>query len=102
MRKLKRSAIEASMVRSKIRDEDLEDIRLSYDILPSVTLQAPHFEERADDPPKGFITIYEPAIQHGIRLPLHLFFYEVLRDWNLAPYQTIPNGWGQMVAAFLL
>ncbi|KAL2461875.1 hypothetical protein Adt_45295 [Abeliophyllum distichum] len=42
---LKFSATEASMVRSKIRKKDLEDIRLSYDILASVTLQAPGPEE---------------------------------------------------------
>ncbi|KAL2490951.1 hypothetical protein Adt_26579 [Abeliophyllum distichum] len=42
---LKRSATEASMVRSKIREEDLENIRLSYDIPTSVMLWAPSPEE---------------------------------------------------------
>ncbi|KAL2542123.1 hypothetical protein Adt_03101 [Abeliophyllum distichum] len=33
---------------------------------------------------------------------MHPFFREVLKDWNLAPCQITPNGWGQMVASYLL
>ncbi|KAL2486937.1 hypothetical protein Adt_31693 [Abeliophyllum distichum] len=33
---------------------------------------------------------------------MHPFFCEVLRDWNLAPCQITPNGWGQMGASYLL
>ncbi|KAL2525641.1 hypothetical protein Adt_10695 [Abeliophyllum distichum] len=73
---LRRSATEASMVRSRITAEDFEDIRLSYDIPASVTLRALGLEERADNPPEGFVSIYEPVIT--------------------------PNGWGQMVASYLL
>ncbi|KAL2506038.1 Uncharacterized protein Adt_21659 [Abeliophyllum distichum] len=87
------------MARSRITAEDL---RLSYDILSSVSLRAPGPEERANDPPEGFIAIYEPAIQQGLRLSMHPFFREVLKYWNLAPCQITPNGWGQMVASYLL
>ncbi|KAL2525934.1 hypothetical protein Adt_10988 [Abeliophyllum distichum] len=41
-------------------------------------------------------------MQQGLRLPMHPFFCEVLKDWNLAPFQITPNGWGQMVASYLL
>ncbi|KAL2486218.1 Plus3 domain-containing protein [Abeliophyllum distichum] len=99
---LRRSATEASMDRSRITAEELEDLRLSYDIPSSVLLRAPGPEERADDPPEGFVAIYEPAMQHGLPLPMHPFFPEVLKDWNLAPCQITPNGWGQMVASYLL
>ncbi|KAL2471377.1 Uncharacterized protein Adt_39513 [Abeliophyllum distichum] len=99
---LRQSATEASMARSRITVEELEDIRLSYDISAFVTLRAPGPEERVDDLPKGFVTIYEPAMQQGLRLPMHQFFREVLRDWNLVPCQITPNGWGQMVASYLL
>ncbi|KAL2542680.1 Uncharacterized protein Adt_03658 [Abeliophyllum distichum] len=90
------------MACSRITKEELEDLWLSYDILASVTLRAPGLEQRADDPSKGFVAIYEPAMQHGLGLPIHLFFCEVLRNWNLAPCQIIPNSWGQMVASYLL
>ncbi|KAL2517603.1 Uncharacterized protein Adt_13850 [Abeliophyllum distichum] len=99
---LKHSATEAYMVRSKIREEYLVDIRLSYNISNSVTLRAPSPEERANDPHEGFVSIYEPAIQQGLRLPIHPFFHEVLQDWNLAPCQITPNGWGQITATYLL
>ncbi|KAL2497785.1 hypothetical protein Adt_23335 [Abeliophyllum distichum] len=33
---------------------------------------------------------------------MHPFFREVLKDWNLAQCQITPNGWGQMVASYLL
>ncbi|KAL2532050.1 Uncharacterized protein Adt_05401 [Abeliophyllum distichum] len=88
-------------IRGLLRGE-LEDIQLSYNIPVSVILRAPVPEERADDPPEGFIVIYEPAMQQRLRLPMHHFFHEVLRDWNLAIYQITPNGWGQMVASYLL
>ncbi|KAL2480674.1 Plus3 domain-containing protein [Abeliophyllum distichum] len=90
------------MVRSRITAEELEDLRLSYDIPTSVTLRAPGPEERADDPPEGFVAIYEPTMQQGLHLPMHPFFRGVLRDWNLAPCQITPNGWAQMVASYLL
>ncbi|KAL2497476.1 Plus3 domain-containing protein [Abeliophyllum distichum] len=99
---LRCSAKEASMARSKITTEELEDLRLSYDIPSSVSLRAPGPEERADNPPEGFVAIYEPAMQQGLRLSMHPFFREVLKDWNLDPCQITPNGWGQMVASCLL
>ncbi|KAL2471880.1 Uncharacterized protein Adt_40016 [Abeliophyllum distichum] len=70
---LRRPATEASMACSRITAEELEDLRLSYDILSS-----------------------------GLLLPIHLFFREVLKDWNLAPCQITPNGWGQFVASYIL
>ncbi|KAL2506218.1 hypothetical protein Adt_21839 [Abeliophyllum distichum] len=84
-KELRRSTTEASMARSRITTEELEDLRLSYDISTSVTLRASGPEGRTDDPPEGFIVIYEPAMQQGLLLPMHPFFREVLRDWNLAP-----------------
>ncbi|KAL2505252.1 Uncharacterized protein Adt_20873 [Abeliophyllum distichum] len=41
-------------------------------------------------------------MKQGVRLPMHPFFCEVLKYWNLAPCQITPNGWGQMVASYLL
>ncbi|KAL2505109.1 Uncharacterized protein Adt_20730 [Abeliophyllum distichum] len=75
---------------------------LDEELRRSATEAAPGPEERADDPPKGFVAIYESAMQQGLRLSVHPFFREVLKDWNLAPCQIIPNSWGQMVASYLL
>ncbi|KAL2474227.1 Uncharacterized protein Adt_34963 [Abeliophyllum distichum] len=90
------------MARSRITTEELDDLRLSYDISSAVLVRAPGPEERADDPPEGFVAIYEPAMQQSLLLPMHPFFREVLKDWNLAPFQITPNGWSQMVASYLL
>ncbi|KAL2462319.1 hypothetical protein Adt_45739 [Abeliophyllum distichum] len=60
---LRRSATEASMARSRITAEELEDLRLPYDIPSSVSLNALGPEERANDPLEGFVAIYEPAMQ---------------------------------------
>ncbi|KAL2497922.1 hypothetical protein Adt_23472 [Abeliophyllum distichum] len=60
---LRRFVTEASMACSRITAEELEDLRLSYDIPSSVTLRALGPEERADDPPKGFVAIYKPVMQ---------------------------------------
>ncbi|KAL2541624.1 Uncharacterized protein Adt_02602 [Abeliophyllum distichum] len=99
---LRRTATEASMARSRITVEELEELRLSYDIPSSVLLRAPDPKERTDDLPEGFVAIYEPAMQQGLRLPMHPFFREVLNDWNLAPCQITPKSWGQVVASYLL
>ncbi|KAL2528416.1 Cold-regulated plasma membrane protein 4-like [Forsythia ovata] len=61
-KELKRSTTEASMARSKIKEVELEDIRRSYDISVFVELRTLGLEERADDPPEGFIAIYEPIV----------------------------------------
>ncbi|KAL2513137.1 hypothetical protein Adt_18737 [Abeliophyllum distichum] len=50
---LRCSVTEASMARSRITVEELEDLRLSYDIPFSVTLRAPGPEERANDLLRG-------------------------------------------------
>ncbi|KAL2481086.1 hypothetical protein Adt_34052 [Abeliophyllum distichum] len=47
---LRGSATEVSMACSRITAEELEDLRLSYDILFSVSLRASGPEERANDP----------------------------------------------------
>ncbi|KAL2518609.1 Uncharacterized protein Adt_14856 [Abeliophyllum distichum] len=73
---LRRSATEASMARSRITVVELEDLRLSYDISSSVSLRASGPEERANDPPEGFVAIYEPTMQQGLRLSMHPFFRE--------------------------
>ncbi|KAL2506090.1 hypothetical protein Adt_21711 [Abeliophyllum distichum] len=88
---LRRSATEASIARSRITAGEIENIQLSYDIPASVTLGALGLKEHADNPSEGFVAIYEPVMQQGLHLPMHHFFCEVLRDWNLAPYQIIPN-----------
>ncbi|KAL2479974.1 hypothetical protein Adt_32940 [Abeliophyllum distichum] len=59
---LKQSDTEASMARSRIAKGELEDMRLSYDISASVILRAPGPKESTDDPPEGFVAIYEPAM----------------------------------------
>ncbi|KAL2474230.1 hypothetical protein Adt_34966 [Abeliophyllum distichum] len=60
---LRRFATEASMAHSRITAEELEDLRLSYDIPSPVLLRDPSPEERIDNPPEGFVAIYEPAMQ---------------------------------------
>ncbi|KAL2532240.1 hypothetical protein Adt_05591 [Abeliophyllum distichum] len=62
-KELRQSTTKASMARSRITAGELEDIRLSYDILASVILGALGPEECTDDPPEGFVAIYEPAMQ---------------------------------------
>ncbi|KAL2543169.1 hypothetical protein Adt_04148 [Abeliophyllum distichum] len=81
---LRRSATEASIVRSKIKKEDLEDITLSYDIPTSVILRAPGPEEQADVPHEGFVSIYELEMQQVLRLPMRPFLHKVMRDSNMA------------------
>ncbi|KAL2461487.1 hypothetical protein Adt_44907 [Abeliophyllum distichum] len=89
---LSSSATEASIISNKIRETNLEALQLAYDILSTVHLRAPQSHERVDNPPEGYIAIYEPVMQQDFHLRLHLFFCDLQRDFNLTPYQITPNG----------
>lgn len=41
-------------------------------------------------PPPGFATIYTSAVESGLGFPIHPFVSEVLRSYNIAPFQLSP------------
>ncbi|KAL2470714.1 hypothetical protein Adt_38850 [Abeliophyllum distichum] len=95
---LRRSATEASIARSRITAEELEDLRLSYDIPSSVLLRASGSEERTDDPPEEFVAIYEPAMQQEVGTAtdspnkVHNWkerFFFVDGDWEFIPVDPL-------------
>ncbi|KAM0918536.1 hypothetical protein ACQ4PT_009039 [Festuca glaucescens] len=44
--------------------------------------------------------VYAPALEAGMRVPLHGFFREALAHFGIAPAQLTPNGW-RMMTGFL-
>ncbi|TVU40318.1 hypothetical protein EJB05_13776, partial [Eragrostis curvula] len=53
-------------------------------------------------PEDGVISVYEDALDAGMRLPLHPFYAELLTHYGLAPSQLLPNAWRYMAAFVLL
>ncbi|CAN6190589.1 unnamed protein product [Urochloa humidicola] len=49
-------------------------------------------------PPPGAVCVYADALEAGMRVPLPLFFAEVLTHFGLAPSQLAPNCWRVMAA----
>uniref|UniRef100_A0ACD6A5K6 Uncharacterized protein n=1 Tax=Avena sativa TaxID=4498 RepID=A0ACD6A5K6_AVESA len=51
-------------------------------------------------PPPGCLCVHAPALEAGMRVPLHGFFCEALAHFGVAPAQLTPNGW-RIMAGFL-
>uniref|UniRef100_A0ACD5ZS64 Uncharacterized protein n=1 Tax=Avena sativa TaxID=4498 RepID=A0ACD5ZS64_AVESA len=51
-------------------------------------------------PPPGSLCVHAPALEAGMRVPLHGFFCEALAHFGVAPAQLTPNGW-RIMAGFL-
>ncbi|KAL2512348.1 Plus3 domain-containing protein [Abeliophyllum distichum] len=77
--------------------EDMSLLRDAYKVPSDIELLLPDPNERACFPRRGCTALSLNAFVSGMRLPLHLFFRRILREYGLAPTQVSPNGWGQMV-----
>ncbi|KAL2505234.1 Uncharacterized protein Adt_20855 [Abeliophyllum distichum] len=80
-------------------EEDLMKLREAYRIPADIELILMGPNERACFPRRGCTALHLNAFVSGIRLPLHPMLRRILRAYDLAPTQVVPNGWSQMVGA---
>ncbi|XP_024033571.1 uncharacterized protein LOC112095697 [Citrus clementina] len=73
--------------------EDLIDLRTIYDILDGIHLRIPGKKDTPNRPPRGYVTLFLENFKFGMRLPLQLYFVQMLSGLHLAPGQLNPNGW---------
>lgn len=57
----------------------------------SVQLILPRPEDRASRPPAGFFTVYEAALECGLRFPLHQGVIDLVNRLNIPLAQLMPN-----------
>ncbi|KAL2542935.1 Uncharacterized protein Adt_03913 [Abeliophyllum distichum] len=73
--------------------EDMSLLRDAYKVPYDIELLLSDPNERACFPRRGCTALSLNAFVSGMRLPLHLFFRRILREYGLAPTQVSPNGW---------
>ena len=82
--------------------EDLIDLRTIYDILDGIHLRIPGKKDTPNRPPRGHVTLFLENFKFGMRLPLQLYFVQMLSGLHLAPSQLNPNGWRVLFSLFIL
>lgn len=87
---------------SNVEASELETFREKYRISETIEMFVPTPDERACYPREWCVAVSDAILAGGMRLPLHPFFRFLLRQYNLAPTQLVPNAWSQMAGAFLL
>ncbi|XP_051204586.1 uncharacterized protein [Lolium perenne] len=86
---------------SFLRTQDEIDALCNHHGVPKDFTARPAGDLRANaTPPRGAICVYAPALDAGLRVPLHAFVREALAHFGIAPAQLTPNGW-RMMAGFL-
>ncbi|KAK1604662.1 hypothetical protein QYE76_028335 [Lolium multiflorum] len=86
---------------SFLRTQDEIDALCNDHGVPKEFTARPAGDLRANaTPPPGAICVYAPALEAGLRVPLHGFVREALAHFGIAPAQLTPNGW-RMMAGFL-
>jgi hypothetical protein len=81
----------------------LDDLCKEYGVPEQHSAVLPASHQRAcSPPPRGAICVYAHALEAGMRVPLHGFFFEVLAHFGVAPSQIAPNGWRAMAGFVVL
>jgi hypothetical protein len=81
----------------------LDALCRKYGVLEQYSAVLPAAHQRAcSPPPPGAVCVYAPALEAGMRVPLHAFFCEVLAHFGVAPSQITPNGWRAMAGFVVL
>ena len=57
---------------------------------------------RANNPLKGYFAFSHHTMRAGARLPLRLYFIDVLEYFRIALLQLTPNGYGILAALFII
>ncbi|KAL6995637.1 hypothetical protein U1Q18_005772, partial [Sarracenia purpurea var. burkii] len=87
---------------SKINEDELDQIRRTYQIPNGVTMRVPTREERVCTPALGEIYIFEGALQAGMRLPFPPLVRNILDYLGISPGQLWPNGWRILLGCVII
>lgn len=95
---------EVDKIRSTMTAERMRHLGRNYLFPSSSQLILPGPDHRASCPPVGFFTIYESALECGLRFPLHQGISDLMHRLNVPLGQLMPNTFlhlcGLGIAAF--
>ncbi|KAL0797267.1 hypothetical protein Bca101_068644 [Brassica carinata] len=100
--KQRRSYLLDSGPRSRVRGEDLVEIRRRYMIPPSVGIRNPSEFERAPDRGVDEVAIYEAYLEVGMRNGVPSIVAEVSSYFGFCPSQFTPLSWRTLMAIKVL
>ena len=63
-------------------------------------IHIPTSNDRACYPPQGYQTMYQAALEAGLRIPLRPFLIALLNFYQVGLGQIVPNSW-HLVISFL-
>ncbi|KAF3443043.1 hypothetical protein FNV43_RR16964 [Rhamnella rubrinervis] len=84
------------------KPEDMPYLKKRYGFPENAVLSAPVDKERGDSVRDGWVCFYEIAFKLGLRLPFHHIISMVLKYFNLAPGQLMPNEWHYLLGLIVL
>ena len=98
---LPRQAAAATVVSFLRTQKEVDEVCENYGVPKAHYTARPAGDLRASSPPPlGAVCVYAPALEAGMRVPLHGFFSQTLAHFGIAPTQLTPNGW-RIMAGFL-
>ena len=97
---LPRQAAAATVVSFLRTQKEVDEVCENYGVPKAHYTARPAGDLRASSPPPlGAVCVYAPALEAGMRVPLHGFFSQTLAHFGIAPTQLTPNGW-RIMAGF--
>ena len=87
---------------SVVTNDHLHGLRVIYGIPESVELRAAQEHERADWDIPGWTCFYEYILRLGFRFPIPRLIRHVLKYYDIAPGQLMPNSWRILLSLTVL
>ncbi|KAK8934382.1 hypothetical protein KSP39_PZI014911 [Platanthera zijinensis] len=82
---------------SSLTDDDVDIWRAKYGLPAYLEVNIPHPEERVQNPPRGWLTIYEVSLRSGFRFPPCEEAIEILKFCGVSISQFVPAGISQIL-----
>ncbi|KAJ4703220.1 hypothetical protein OWV82_023150 [Melia azedarach] len=80
----------------------LAQLRKAYDILSSIKLSFPRPRFRPSRPGSNEVVIHCQSFEYGLRLPIQLFFAQILSVLGVAPAQLSSMAWRNLARLYIL
>ncbi|KAK8957169.1 hypothetical protein KSP39_PZI001446 [Platanthera zijinensis] len=79
-------------LRSSLTDDGIDIWRAKYELPADLEVRIPRPEERVQNPPHGWLTIYEVSLRSGFRFPPCEEVIEILKFCGVSISQFVPAG----------
>ena len=87
---------------TSVTTEMLAQLRKAYDIPSSVELSLPRPGFRPSQPGSSEVVIHRQSFEYGLRLPIQLFFAQILSVLGVAPAQLSSMAWRNLAGLYIL